>query len=371
MFSCLPADLVDPAAEALLLECVDVAWSGGWQPGELLRRGRAEGGNLAATRLVAKAIAADHARRAPASLHPDWAAQVDSLALPAASGIAGWLSRWMSTERLSREAAVSAVVDAIASIAALPQLDPLLPPPGRPRVGVNRRVTSDPVLERIRNLLAKAESTNFEAEASAFTAKAQELMTRHAIDLAALEVGARSANEPMAIRVPLDRPYTRAKSRLLHVVAQSNRCRAVFDAEVSMSTVVGIDSDVAAVELLFTSLLVQSSIALDEAGRSAGAGSRARSQAFRSSFLDAFTWRIHERLRAINDAVLAQAQRDRGDAFLPVLHARSEAIDRFIEERFGKLRRVSSSRTFDAAGWASGRAAGDSARLTTGEIKAG
>jgi hypothetical protein len=54
-----------------------------------------------------------------------------------------------------------------------------------------------------------------------------------------------------------------------------------------------------------------------------------------------------------------------------VLHARSEAIDRFIEERFGKLRRVSSSRTFDAAGWASGRAAGDSARLTTGEIKAG
>jgi hypothetical protein len=116
--------------------------------------------------------------------------------------------------------------------------------------------------------------------------------------------------------------------------------------------------------------LVQSSIALDEAGGSAGAGAHARSQGFRSSFFQAFAWRIRERLRAINDEVFAQAQRDRGEAFLPVLRARSEAIDRFIDERFGRLRRMSSSRTIDAAGWASGRAAGDKARLAAGEIKA-
>jgi hypothetical protein len=170
--------------------------------------------------------------------------------------------------------------------------------------------------------------------------------------------------------VPNDPPYARAKSRLLHFVAMANRCRAVFHREVSMSTVVGMDTDVVAVEMLFTSLLVQSAIALDEAGRSADTGSQARSQNFRSSFFDAFAWRIHERLRAINDDVLAQEQHDRGDAFLPVLHARSEAIDRFIDERFGPLRRSSPSRTFDAAGWASGRAAGDNARLVAGEIKA-
>jgi hypothetical protein len=303
-------------------------------------------------------------------LHPDWVAQVDALELPSASSGAGWLGAWMAAERIGREATLSAVVEAIASLVDLPQLDPLLPPPGRPHVAVNRRVTSDPMLERIRNLLAKAESTNFEAEATAFTAKAQELMTRHAIDLAALEVGARSRDDPLAIRVPLDPPYARAKSHLLHVVAQANRCRAVFHPAVSMSTVVGVDSDVAAVELLFTSLLVQSSIALDEAGRAAGAGAHARSQGFRSSFFQAFAWRIQERLRAINDEVFAQAQRDHGEAFLPVLHARSEAIDRFIDERFGPLRRVSSSRTIDAAGWASGRAAGDKARLNAGEIRA-
>jgi hypothetical protein len=366
----LPADLIDPAVEALLLECVDVAWQGGWQPAELLRRGRLECGTSAASRLVAVAIATDHARRPPATLHPDWVSHVLALALPPAGDRADWLHHWMSTERLGRDAGLAAVVEAAASLIDLPRLDPLLPPPGRPHVVANRRVSSDPVLERIRNLLAKAESTNFEAEASAFTAKAQELMTRHAIDLAALEVGARSSDEPLSIRVPLDPPYVRAKSLLLHVVAEANQCRAVFDPAVSMSTVVGIDSSVAAVELLFTSLLVQSSIALDESARTAGIGSRARSRGFRSSFLDAFAWRIHERLTAINEAVLAQAQRDHGDGFLPVLRARTDAIDRFIEERFGRLRNVSTSRTFDAAGWASGRAAADSARLAAGEIKA-
>ena len=39
------------------------------------------------------------------------------------------------------------------------------------------------MLERVRALLAKAESTTFPEEADALTAKAQQLMTRHALRL--------------------------------------------------------------------------------------------------------------------------------------------------------------------------------------------
>ena len=46
------------------------------------------------------------------------------------------------------------------------------------------------MLARIRALLAKAEATTFVEEADAFTAKAQELMARHAIDAAAVESSA-------------------------------------------------------------------------------------------------------------------------------------------------------------------------------------
>ena len=46
----------------------------------------------------------------------------------------------------------------------------------------NQRMTQtdlpDGLLDKVRALLAKAESTRFEAEADAFTAKAQELMAR-------------------------------------------------------------------------------------------------------------------------------------------------------------------------------------------------
>ena len=52
------------------------------------------------------------------------------------------------------------------------------------------RIDSAPdrrVLDRVRGLLTKAESTEFPAEAEALTAKAQELMARHSIEQAMVE----------------------------------------------------------------------------------------------------------------------------------------------------------------------------------------
>jgi hypothetical protein len=273
-------------------------------------------------------------------------AQVDSLGLPPVDGRHGWLARWTAAEGLDRPPALAAVVDALANLLHLPRLDPVLPPPGSTGeqrsgspVGEPVGAEADPVLDRIRNLLAKAESTGFEAEATALTAKAQELMTRHAIDAAVVHSRSGAADDatPVAVRVPVDAPYADAKSLLLQTVAGAGRCRSVFHHSLSMSTVVGFAEDVSAVEVLFTSLLVQAQTALTAAARRAPAGTRTRSQSYRSAFLLAYTGRIGDRLEEINDAVYAEAEAESGESFLPVLRSRSNAIDDHMASRFGEM----------------------------------
>ena len=65
--------LVDGEAERALLGLLGVLWDNGWQPAEVVRHAaRAE---PRAGRVAAAAVAADHTRRDPATLHPRWATQ--------------------------------------------------------------------------------------------------------------------------------------------------------------------------------------------------------------------------------------------------------------------------------------------------------
>ena len=354
-------------------------WTEGWQPAELHRQGRMRCSGAAGSRLVGLAMATDHVARRSPTLHHEWLAQIERLDLPAVDGHPGWVARWAFAEGFEHPAAVAGVVDALGLLASLGPLEVLIPPPGAdPTIFAARSfaaglaamsAASDPVLERIRNMLAKAESTTFEAEATAFTAKAQELMTRHAIDAALLDAHAHTAGvRPVTMRVPIDAPYVDAKSLLLQTVAQHGRCRTVFHSNVSMSTLIGFSVDVAAVELLFTSLLVQAQTAMADAARRASAGSRTRSQAFRSSFLAAYTCRIGDRLREINAAVYAEVEAEQGDAFLPVLHSQAAAVDDAVAQRFPRLTSSSGRRSYDMAGWASGSAAAERANLAYGGL---
>ena len=60
---------------------------------------------------------------------------------------------------------------------------------------------------------------------------------------------------------------------------------------------VGFAGDVEAVELLFTSLLVQATAAMMRAGSRTGRNGRSRTRSFRQSFLHAYAVRIGQRLR--------------------------------------------------------------------------
>lgn len=216
------------------------------------------------------------------------------------------------------------------------------------------------LLEKVRGLLAKAESTSFPDEAEALTAKAQQLMTRHAIDRA--HVDARQGEHPVVggRRVGIDDPYGGARYLLLTAVADANRCRAVWTRQWGFATVFGDEGDLDAVEMLFTSLLVQATRAMVAQPRRPGA-SAGTTRSFRQSFLVAFARRVGLRLREAAEQVTAE-ESERSTALVPVFAQRRAAADAALGAAFPDVRTTRMSAN-DAAGWHAGTQAADRAQL--------
>lgn len=219
-------------------------------------------------------------------------------------------------------------------------------------------------LARVRALLAKAESTTFEEEADALTAKAQELITKHALD----DLLAGAAHESSGVRTGVGRrdlvlhpPYVSAKASLVDAVAGANRCRAIFAPAENLVTLVGTPGDLEAVDLLTTSLLTQAEVAMRRHRGERAWDGTSSTKSFRRAFLLSFAVRIRERLReATAVAVAESADRDR---LLPVLTRHASEVDRRVRELFPHLAKARRTTVSNPAGWAAGRAAADRAQL--------
>jgi hypothetical protein len=254
------------------------------------------------------------------------------------------LTQWAAKHILTPAEALTSVIEALGFLMTLPNLSS----PGTATPA--RHTVDEKKLSRVRALLAKAESSSFPEEAEALSAKAQELMTRHALDRVLVEAG---PELPASRRIWLDTPYVDAKSLLVHVVAQANRCLAVFDARWDFVTVVGDEDDLDAVTLLTTSLLVQATRAMiaDPAGRD---------RAFRKSFLVSYATRVGERLDQAAEAAIAESPDP--DRLLPVLASHDLAVEAAFTTLFPAV--VSKSVTVRShEGWDAGREAADRARL--------
>lgn len=366
------ARAIDPATffadtETVLVEWTLELYGTGWQPTELIRLARLRRASAGAE-LVRLAVAAERAsREGPTAGDPRWIQQWTAAELPPEPVGPGWVAAWASTVEPGRQ--VKEILRLALVLGTLPRLELLLPPPAG--AGTRGPLTGpaagapDPILARVRALLAKAESTDHESEALAFTAKAQELMTRHAIDLAVVQSERSHVAGPHMIRVPLDAPYLDAKALLLQTVAEQTRCRTLLHSDVAMSSVIGYPTDLEAVELLFTSLLVQAQRGLAEASAAAPPGAHTRSQSFRAAFLHGFTGRIGERLKEVNRLAYADTQ---AGTFLPVLRSQGELIDEFVSQRFGGTVEKAVRGGFDAAGYTRGQRAADAAALTSGHL---
>jgi hypothetical protein len=221
------------------------------------------------------------------------------------------------------------------------------------------------VLDKVRALLAKAESTTFDAEAEAFTAKAQELMARHRIDRAMFEAREHRPRpeEPAHRRFGVGDPYADAKAMLLANVADANGCTAVWSKGSGFTTVFGFVDELDAVDELFTSLLVQATAALRRAGSKSDGYGRSRTTRFRRSFLVAFAIRIGQRLHETVDATVDSAVAETGSALVAILAARVGAVAAAAEAAFPDTRRFRPSVT-DGEGWHAGTRFADQADIS-------
>jgi hypothetical protein len=364
--------------ERLLADYLDSvvawAWHRGWQPADLVRvvSRRLSNRHLSLTRV---AMAAQMQRYTPATIDPRWTSQLSDLEArvwwrPAQNH----LQAWAEGQHAEWSAAVSCALEVLDLISGLPELERLIPSPGTARptsstAHAERAAIDERVLSRIRALLAKAESTTFAAEAETFTAGAQALMARHSIDhalLAALDQG--SSDEPAGRRIGIDNPYETPKALLLGAVAEANRCRTVWSRELGFSTVIGFPADLDAVELLFTSLLVQATTAMMQAGSRTDGYGRSQTRSFRKSFLTGYASRISQRLAEATGAQTTKAATEpAGRNLLPVLAARSEAVEQTVAAMFPEMTHHVVRSVTHTEGWFSGLGAADRATLHVDE----
>ena len=226
--------------------------------------------------------------------------------------------------------------------------------------------TNEKMLAKVQALLAKAESTPFPEEAAAFVAKAQELMTRHAIDEVMANARSHSGARPILRPIVIGDPYRSAKCSLLASVALANDVRVVRGHQGAI-TLVGFEGDVGRTEVLFASLLVQATREMHVAGARITDG---RLRAFRHAFFVSFGTRIGARLREARAEATAAAESEHGTSLVPLMDARGEAVEDFLKEAFPALqsRRPTLSHR---GGWLSGRVAADRADLGTGRLNEG
>ena len=352
-----PAADVDRVLLGLLREAGRRLLGNGWQPVEL-RRAVARHGDPVQARLVTDLVAAQLTGVDPRRIDPRWRAQARELGAEVWwRGDDDYLAEVATRWKLDRVALLDGVLGLLQILASFPAIETLVPPPGTVARGARAHRVDERLLDRVRALLAKAESTDYPAEAETYSAKAQELIARHSL-AEALAAGPAADVVPLARRIGVDHPYESEKAALLDAVAQANRCRTVWSPELGFSTVFGFDADIDAVEMLHTSLLVQANRAMAAAEPGGGRAAKARVKAFRRSFLVAYASRIGDRLeRATRTALPHTAD------LLPVLASREAQVREAAERVFPRTVRARGSRVDSLEGWESGQAAADRAAL--------
>lgn len=245
------------------------------------------------------------------------------------------------------------------------------------------------VAEKVRKLLAQAEDpAATPEEAQTFTAKAQQLMTKYAIDLAMITDAGR-IDRVVERGWRIDGPYAAHKVSLVNSVSRANDCRAIYttlDGGARYIEVVGFPTDVEWVETLSASLVLQLTTVLTAAMRVKP--TKVHGRTFAVGFVEGFVQEVSVRLhKARRDAVAAaDAERVRdacpdGSLFGPresradgrsvelVLVAKARQVEDEFKVRFPGARSVSRyTRLSSWAGYAPGREAGRRANLARGSV---
>ncbi|MCP2246359.1 DUF2786 domain-containing protein [Lentzea aerocolonigenes] len=349
-------------AKIVLGAVVDLVWKKGWTPVDL-REHVLRIADAAAGSLLIDVIAEGMAGHSPSTVDERWAGQLRGI------GAEVWwepgvpqLLQWADRRGVDLEFALRTTIVLVDELMRLPELPCVIPVPGSAAARSSASVggVDQKVLARVRGLLAKAESTQFPEEAEALSAKAQELMNRHAFERAVLDADEHREQTAISSRLWLDAPYVDAKSHLVAAIARANRCRSVFYPRFGFVALVGEAMDLEITELLVTSLLVQATRAVVAEGSQVTRTGTSRTRSFRQSFLVSYATRIGERLEEAGARAHDPVEDER---LLPVLAERSRVVEETFETMFSDLVQRSTAVT-NGAGWEAGRAAADRADIS-------
>lgn len=261
------------------------------------------------------------------------------------------------------------------------------------------------ILNRIKALLAKAESTNHEAEADAFFAKAQDLMMKFAVDEAMLAAaGGKGQREQIVTRtIDLRSWIQEIQGSFLGGLAPILNCRTYRSGNARTNRrryyIVGFESDAIFCELLFSSIAAQAwRAALHEghAGRTKvkcedcngtgedqfyldgtpcshckGKGTRQQSKGTQAkSFLEGYFGRVL--IRARERYVKMEAEAGPGTAL--ALRDRGDQVSDWLKNNVSlTAARASRRRAFDPESYSAGHRAGERADISggRGHVKGG
>jgi hypothetical protein len=230
---------------------------------------------------------------------------------------------------------------------------------------------ADPLLARVRKLLAKAEDAGVTAaEAQALTAKAAELMAKYGIDRALLAAERPETDRPADRVIDVGNPWARVQAHLLCGLASALRCQCVILPRPGPGARIhlfGFSSDLERTDVLYTSLLVQMWQGLATAQVPAWSRSP---RAWRRSWLLGFAAAVVARVRAAEQEVTSRAtaaEARSGSQTALVLADRALVIRRNIEQAYPVTRK--SQVTYSGSGYSAGYTQGQRADIGTARLR--
>jgi hypothetical protein len=185
--------------------------------------------------------------------------------------------------------------------------------------------------------------------------------------------------KPTSRKITVAAPYAAAKGAILNGIARTHGVQSIRHSGSEFYTLIGFESDLDVVEILFASLHLQALNGVEKArpsrglvqrydaatGRYADGVTAGDVKAFRRAFILGFAQRVSERLRETQRE--AQANSEAGTDL--VLVDRKAAVDSLTKELFPKV--VTRKTYARGDGYRSGQAAGSRANLGTTGIGSG
>lgn len=217
------------------------------------------------------------------------------------------------------------------------------------------------ITDKVKALLAKADSSEHEPERLAFYAKAHELIVKHAIDQA--DLADSDVDKDKIIKIVIPRTPKRADDYLYHYICINNSVKYVRAGSPRdggrVAWLIGYETDIQFCQALFTSLLLyrESECASAWMGHTGGV----HGKEWKHSFRMAFASRIYQRLQDFN----RKTNETFGNSGALVIIDRKRQVERFSRATIGRTAKSAGTRS-SAAAHTEGRAAADRANVSGG-----